>query len=394
MALPLIGAIPRKQAGFENNPDFVKRIVLKINTVNLRGVYPVMLETRPYIRRKRRTDSNWSAIIAFSLLLIITAIGITGFMVIEGMTFTEAVYMTIITVATVGFKEVEPLSELGMWFTSFLIVISFGIFVYAVTSFARYVIDGFLRNYTRDRRMARKIRRLSNHVIICGYGRNGSQAAYDLSMHKVPFIVIENKPEIIETLRDSQDVLYIDGDATQDEVLQHAGIHEARAMITTLPEDADNLYVVLTAKGINPTMKIISRASNENSDFKLKRAGANNVIMPDRVGGQRMAKLVTQPDVAEFVDFIMLQEPDNVFLEELTCENLASCFDGRKISELDIRNQSGANIIGLRKADRSYIINPSQDVILSASDKLFVLGNVKQINQLRSILATEVPSDG
>jgi voltage-gated potassium channel len=343
--------------------------------------------------KKRRTDSNWSVIIAFGLLLIITVGGITGYMIIEKMTFTEAVYMTIITVATVGFKEVDPLSDLGMWFTSFLIVISFGIFVYAVTSFARYIIDGVLRSYYRDRKMSRKIKRLSNHVIICGYGRNGSQAAFDLAMHRVPFIVIENNPEIILLLRDNQDILYIDGDATQDEVLEHAGIADARAMITTLPADADNLYVVLTAKGINPEMTIISRASNENSDIKLKRAGATNVIMPDRVGGQRMAKLVTQPDVVEFVDFIMLQEPDNVFLEELTCEKLASCFDGRVIKELDIRNRSGANIIGLRKADRSYIINPSQDVILSSSDKLFVLGTVNQINQLKTILAEEVESE-
>jgi voltage-gated potassium channel len=332
-------------------------------------------------------------IIAFGLLLIISVIGIVGYMVIERMTFTEAVYMTIITVATVGFKEVHPLSETGMWFTSFLIVISFGIFVYAVTAFARYIIDGVLRSYYRDRRMNRKIKKLSNHVIICGYGRNGSQAAYDLAMHRVPFIVIENNTDILAGLRDDQEVLYIDGDATQDEVLEHAGIQDARAMITTLPEDADNLYVVLTAKGMNPNIKIISRASNENSDKKLKRAGANNVIMPDRVGGQRMAKLVTQPDVAEFVDYIMLQEPDNVFLEELTCEKLASCFDGRVIRELEIRNRSGANIIGLRRADRSYIINPSHDVVLSSSDKLFALGTVSQINQLKKILTTDSEPD-
>ena len=372
-------------------PGFPKMVVFSNKAVNLRRVCLVMWIIR-LLRppRKWRTDSNWSVIIAFSLLLIITVAGVTGYMVIEKMTFTQAVYMTIITVATVGFKEVAPLSELGMWFTSFLIVISFGIFVYAVTSFARYIIDGVLRSYYRDRRMTRKINKLSNHVIICGYGRNGSQAAYDLAMHRVPFIVIENKPEITANLRDAQDILYIDGDATQDEVLQHAGIEDARAMITTLPADTDNLYIVLSAKGMNPNLKIISRASNENSDFKLKRAGANNVIMPDKVGGQRMAKLVTQPDVAEFVDFIMLQEPDNVFLEELTCEKLASCFDGRVIKELDIRNRSGANIIGLRKADRSYIINPSQDVILSSSDKLFVLGTVNQINQLRTILAEDV----
>ena len=122
-------------------------------------------------------------------------------------------------------------------------------------------------------------------------------------------------------------------------------------MIVTLPVDADNLYVVLIAKGMNPNLKIIARASNESSDIKLKRAGASNVIMPDRVGGQRMAKLVTQPDVVEFIDFIMLQEPDNVFLEELSCNTLASCFDGKEIHELDIRNQTGANIIGLRRSD-------------------------------------------
>jgi voltage-gated potassium channel len=343
--------------------------------------------------KKRRTDSNWSVIIAFGLLIIITVIGISGYMVIEKMTFTEAVYMTIITVATVGFKEVDPLSEIGMWFTSFLIVISFGIFVYAVTSFARYIIDGVLRSYYRDRKMSRKIKRLSNHVIICGYGRNGSQAAFDLSMHRVPFIVIENNPEIITLLRNNQDILYIDGDATQDEVLEHASVSDARAMITTLPADADNLYVVLTAKGINPEMTIISRASNENSDIKLKRAGATNVIMPDRVGGQRMAKLVTQPDVVEFIDYIMLQEPDNVFLEELSCETLASCFDGKEIKELDIRNRSGANIIGLRKADRTYVINPSREVVLSSSDKLFALGTVNQINTLKSILAEDANPD-
>jgi len=339
--------------------------------------------------KKRRTDSTWSVLIAFILLVIITVIGISGYMVIEGMTFTEAVYMTVITVATVGFKEVEPLSEIGMWFTSFLIVISFGIFVYAVTAFARYIIDGVLRSYYRDRKVSRKIKRLSNHVVICGYGRNGSQAAHDLSMHKVPFIVIETNPDIIANLRDSMDILYIEGDATQDEVLEHAGIESARAMITTLPVDADNLYVVLTAKGINPKLTIISRASNENSDIKLKRAGANNVIMPDRVGGQRMAKLVTQPDVVEFVEYIMLQEPDSVFIEELSCESLASCFEGKQINELDIRNRSGANIIGLRRADTSYIINPSPDIVLTSSDKLFVLGNVKQIHQLKSLLAEE-----
>jgi len=145
-----------------------------------------MSEARLYKRLVPKSDGNWSAVIAFGLLFIIVIIGVAGYTIIEGMSFTQAVYMTIITVATVGFKEVHPLSEPGMWFTSFLIIISFGIFVYAVTTFARFVIDGVIRNYYRDRKVRKRVRKLNNHVIICGYGRNGSQAALDLSMHKVP----------------------------------------------------------------------------------------------------------------------------------------------------------------------------------------------------------------
>ncbi|MFC2115118.1 potassium channel family protein [Bacteroidota bacterium] len=347
-----------------------------------------MLEARSYSRPKKRSEANWSALIAFGLLFIIVVIGVAGYMIIERMNFTQAVYMTIITVATVGFKEVAPLSELGMWFTSFLIVISFGIFVYAVTTLTRFIIDGVISNYYRDRKVKKRIKKLSNHVIICGYGRNGSQAAHDLGIRKVPFIVIENNSELVESLGDNEDILYIEGDATMDETLLLAGIMEARAMITTLPVDADNLYVVLTAKEINPKIKIISRASNESSDKKLKRAGAANVIMPDRVGGQKMAKLVTQPDIVEFLDFIALQQPGSVILEELSCDSLADCFQGKGIMELDIRNRTGANIIGLRKSDRSYIINPLQNVLLSPTDQLFVLGTVDQINRLRKLLVT------
>jgi voltage-gated potassium channel len=335
-----------------------------------------------------KSERDRTAFIAFGLLFIIGWIGVLGYMIIENLDFTKAVYMTVITIATVGFKEVVPLSPLGMWFTSFLIIISFGIFVFAVTTFTRYVIDGVMRNYYRDRKVMNKLEKLSGHTVICGYGRNGSQAALDLAFRKVPFAVIENNQELIEKLSTTDNICYVDGDATKDEVLQKAGIDRARALITTLPVDADNLYVVLTAKQLNPDLMIISRASNEGADIKLKRAGASNVIMPDRVGGQRMAKLVIQPDVVEFVDFIMLQEPDNVFLEELSCESIASYFDGKKIRELDIRNRSGANIIGLKQEDGSYIINPSPDVVLSKSDKIFVLGTLSQINHLKKLLSS------
>ena len=174
-----------------------------------------MSEVRSLNRTPVRSEARWPVMIAFGLLAIISFIGVAGYMLIEDMNFTQAVYMTIITVATVGFKEVDPLSDLGMWFTSFLIVISFGIFVYAVTSMSRYIIDGVIGNYYRDRRVRKNVKKLTNHVIICGYGRNGSQAALDLTMHGVPHIIIENNPDIIESVRDNDAILYMEGDSSR-----------------------------------------------------------------------------------------------------------------------------------------------------------------------------------
>ena len=163
-------------------------------------------------------------------------------------------------------------------------------------------------------------------------------------------------------------------------------IHTASALITTLPIDADNLFVVLSAKQLNSKLKVISRASDDHSDTKLKRAGADNVIMPDKVGGQRMAKLILQPDIVEFLDNIMLQGVDDVNLEELTCDNLGSHFDGKSIRELNVRNESGANIIGLKRSDNNYVINPTPDIILNKADRIFAIGSSTQLRKLKDLL--------
>lgn len=320
-------------------------------------------------------------------LLSVIAIGTTGYYLL-GFTPSEAIYQTIITIATVGFEEVHQLDNRGMWFTSFLVVVSIGIFFYAVTSLTRYIVEGVFMNSYKDTKVKRKISRLTDHVIICGYGRNGMQAASELLEHDVPIVIIEQEADIVQTLRETPGMLYVEGDATDEEVLKGAYLDNARAMITTLPEDADNLFVVLSAKELNPSIKIISRASMENSDVKLKRAGATNVIMPDKIGGQRMAKLVAQPDIVEFVDFLLLQSAESVVLEEISCGDLAACFAGKSIVELDIRNTSGANIIGLKREDKSYLINPLPETKLSVSDQLFALGTKEQINLLRKTIST------
>lgn len=330
------------------------------------------------------------AYFTLGLLIAVLFVGSIGYSLL-GYTTSEAIYQTIITIATVGFEEVHPLDNRGMWFTSFLVIVSIGIFAYAVTTFTRYIVEGVFRNSYKDTKVKRKIDKLSDHVIICGYGRNGKQAAIELQEHQVPIVVIEQDADVVQSLRSTPGALYIEGDAADEEVLAMANLKEARALITTLPQDADNLFVVLTAKELNPSVKIIARASLENSDVKLKRAGATNVIMPDKIGGQRMAKLVAQPDIVEFIDFLLLQSIDSVVLEEISCKNLAACFAGKSIFELDIRNTSGANIIGLKRQDLSYLINPTPETTLSSTDQLFALGTKAQIDHLRKTISTEGP---
>lgn len=323
--------------------------------------------------------------ISVFLLLLIICTGIGGFIIIEGYTFLEAFYMTTITVATVGFQEVKPLSEAGRLFTSFLIIISFGTFAFTVTSISKYIIDGEFRHYFKNYKLLTAIAHLDNHVIICGYGRNGRQAAHVLKKHDTRFVVVEQKKEIISTINHRYSELILEGDATLDETLLKAGIKKAKALITTLPIDADNVFIVLSARALNPKLTIISRASEDNSDKKLKIAGANNVIMPDKLGGAHMASLVMKPDVIEFVDFITGQGGDNIRLEEIKFETLSSQYQNKTIRDLEIRNKSGANVIGFKTASGDYVINPSADTVIIPDAKLFVLGTTEQINKLKEL---------
>lgn len=331
-------------------------------------------------------DNFNSIYIAISLLMFIVIIGTSGFMFIEKFSFTDAFFMTIITISTVGFREVQPLSDIGQFFTAFLIVISFGIFAYAVTTLTRYIVDGVLRNYLKDNKVKSKIEKLSDHVIVVGYGRNGRQAIEELQRHNSKVVIVDKKESTIELIRENADLLYIYGDATEDETLMAASIDKARALITALPNDADNLFVVLTARSMNQGIKIISRASNFNSDKKLRNAGATNVIMPDKIGGQRMAKLVEQPDIVDFLEYIMLRESDEVYIEEISCKGLAADFTKKTIGDWTIRSTTGANIIGLKTANNKYIVNPTPDVKISETDQIFVLGNPNQIEHLKKVL--------
>ncbi len=325
--------------------------------------------------------------IAVSLLILTVCVGVVGFILIEKYDFLDAFYMTIITVATVGFQEVHPLSNDGKLFTAFLIITSFGTFAYAVSSITNYISDGEFREYFKNKKVNSAIEKLDAHVIVCGFGRNGKQAAHVLKKHNTRFVVIEQKKDIVAAINHRFSDLVLEGDATLDEILLRAGILKAKALITTLPMDADNLFIVLTARTLNPKLTIISRASEDNSDKKLKLAGADNVIMPDKLGGAHMASLVMKPDVMEFVDYITGQGGDNIRLEEITFANLSGEYQNKTIRDLEVRNKSGANIIGFKTAQGEYIINPSADTMIIPDAKLFVLGTTDQIVKLKELFA-------
>ena len=327
--------------------------------------------------------------IALLLLITILLVGITGFIIIEGYTLGEAFYMTVLTVSTVGFNEVRPLSGIGRIFTAFLIIFSFSTFVYAISSISNYILDGEYKVYFKDLRISKKVSKITNHTIICGYGRNGRQAASELKSHRRKYVVVEQSKDLSDHLREEHDIPFVEGDATIDKTLEKAGIQNATALITTLPKDADNLFVVLTAREMNPNLLIISRASKDNTDKKLKRAGANNVIMPDKIGGAHMASLVIKPDVIEFMDYVMGQGTSSVNLEEITFENLPEDLKNKTIKELGIRDKSGANIVGFRTPEGEYIINPSPDTIITPQAKIFVLGTMEQIDAFRDFTSQQ-----
>ncbi len=340
----------------------------------------------------KKKDSNLRPIslstiyLAGILLLVVVVIGVVGYRIIEGYSFVESLFMVIITIATVGYGEIRPLSPPGMFFTIFLIVTSLGVFGYVITSVSRFVIDGGFRYIFRKRKLVRRILRMEGHVIVCGYGRNGKQSTIELGEHHQPFIVIEQDEEVINQIKEDGIDLFIHGNATYDEILERAGVNRAKALITTFPNDADNTFVVLTARSMNPKMTIISRASDDHSDVKLKRAGATNIIMPDKIGGIRMAKLVIQPDVVEFVENILLQTENKVSLEEICGKDITSEYIKGTIRDMEVRTNSGATIVGIKTEAGEYLFNPSPDTKLSENDKFFVLGSPDQIIKLKKVV--------
>lgn len=326
--------------------------------------------------------------LALAALLVVLTTGILGFAVIEDYSLLESFYMTVITLSTVGFKEVRPLSEGGQLFTAFLIISSFGIFAYAISVVTRSVLSGELGNYYKEYRLQSQIEKLNHHIIICGYGRNGRRAAQKLMAYGQDFVVVENDEDTIEDFLKKEGIAFIKGDAKADDVLLSAGIEKAKSIISTLSKDADNLYVVITARDLNPSINIISRASDPGTEKKLKAVGANHVVMPEGVGGAHMATLVMSPNIVEFLEFISVEGSSAINLEEIEVSQITEVADGMMLKDLALRQKTGCSIIGLKTPEGEYIINPGADSHITHHSKLFVLGKPEEINHLYKYLNT------
>jgi voltage-gated potassium channel len=323
----------------------------------------------------------------FIVLHAIIITGIAGYMIIERYTLFEALYMTTISITTAGFQEVRPLSDAGRLFTMFLLITSWISFAFVITRISEFVITGEINKYFKTRRIMNSINKLSGHVIVCGYGRNGQQAVHNLKVHNVPVVFIEKDVELIQReLPDNNDALYLVGDSTDDDLLMKAGIEKAKALITSLPADSDNLFIVLSARSLNPGMQIISRASESTSISKLKKAGADNVIMPDRIGGAHMATLVTKPDVIEFIDYLSGEEGEAINMESVAYDQLPVDIKDKSLFDIMNWKKTGVNCIGVKSTEGKFIINPPGDTIILKGMKVIVLGTRWQIEQMKGNL--------
>ncbi len=321
-----------------------------------------------------------SALVIFSIVLIS---GVIGYRLIEEWSVLESLYMTVITISTVGFGEVGALSPTGKIFTMCLIIGGVGTGIYALGIIIEFLVEGHLKGIVGERRMRKKIDGLKKHYIICGYGRVGRQVAKEFKKTKAPFVIVENDPEIIARF-DEESLFFVEGDATNDRILELAGITKAKGLISAVNTDADNIFVVLSAKTLNPEIFIVARANSGESKEKLKKAGADRVISPAVIGGRRMAALVIKPIACDYLDIVTHGEDLEFQLEELKIKQNSKILD-TTLGDADIRSKTGALILAIKRSG-TYNTNPSASMKILEDDVLIVIGTKEQLEALQSLI--------
>jgi len=314
---------------------------------------------------------------------VVLSVGVLGYVLIERYTVLEALYMTIITVATVGFTEVKPLTSVGRLFTISLIILGVGFVGYSFMTILEMMVEGGIQDILGRRRVEREIRQLQNHYIVCGYGRMGSVVVEELLKRKLPCIVIESDSAKVQDILD-RGVLAIQGNAGDEEVLRKAAIERALGLVAVAASDADNLFITITARSLNKNLFITARAETKGSVQKLLQVGANKVVSPYLIGAYRLVNTILKPAVTHFIEFSSLEREMDVRLDEIPVRE-GSKLDRKMLKDTPIRSELGIIVIAIEQKDGKMMFNPPPDHIIEGGDQLITIGNINQTNRLKEM---------
>jgi voltage-gated potassium channel len=327
-------------------------------------------------------------ILSIGLIVLVISFGTAGYMGIEGWNFFDSFYMTIITLTTVGYREIHDLSLHGQIFTVILIIVGVGTVLYALSTGAKFVLEGELQEIYGRKRLEKKLKDLRDHYIVCGYGRMGKIIARELKHEKLKFVVIE-KNDVIVDPDEKEETFIVQGDATKDELLKRAGIEKAKCLISVLPTDAENLYVVLSARGLNTGLLIVARAGEEGSEQKLLRAGADRVVSPYHIGGLRIAHTVLKPAVVDFIEYATKSGHIDLQIEEITIQE-GSGLAMQTLDQCGIGRDLGIIIVAIKQKSGEMKFNPTFRTIIEAGDTLIAVGETSRLKKLEDMAARRI----
>jgi len=313
--------------------------------------------------------------------------GTVGYMLIEGWSVIDALYMTVITLSTVGFKEVGPVSPEGQIFTMALILLGVSFVFYVLGSVVQFMVEGRIREIMGRHKLEKKIRELKGHYIICGYGRVGTSIVKDLESKQLKLVLIERNPTRVDKLNEGN-ILHIAGDATDEENLIKAGIERARGLVTALKTDSDNVFVTLSARQLNPDLFILARAAQESSESKMLAAGASQVVCPHRMGAHRMAQTILRPTVTDFLELTTSDATRDIQMEEMPVYRTSKLINV-PLQDSGIRKEFDLIVVAVKKPSGDILFNPSAQTRLETEDTVIAIGKLKQLEQLRRLLNPE-----